>query len=180
MRTFEWAIEDIVAAYPDLNLDHIAAMAVALMKGDGPPCSFVVHVDGLDLRELAGETRFVLNVTWSPQIQDAAERMERTEQRTPLVERAAIGLAVLLLSHFVFDSELEVFKQKDRADFRLPKRNQAVEISGTERAQELPRRVREKRRQVLQNAFGLDGHVIVCCFEPGRRVIQWSYYTQPE
>ncbi len=40
---FEWAIENIVAAHPDLYLEHCAVMAVALMsQQSAPPCEFVV------------------------------------------------------------------------------------------------------------------------------------------
>jgi hypothetical protein len=168
MRTFEWAIEDIVAAYPSLSLEHAAAMAVALMRRTGPPCRFVVQVDGLAIDEIGGDTQFVLEVTWSQETEVHAKRMERTEQRTPIVERAAIAVAALLLCHFVSGSDLEVLKQSARADYWLPEKHQAVEISGTEHWREIKSRRRQKRRQVLENIFGMDGHVLICGLKKAR------------
>jgi hypothetical protein len=139
-----------------------------------------VHVTGFEIDQLEGEMEFIVNVLWGPQTEALAARMERTEQRTPIVERAAIALAALLLCHLVSDSDLEVLKQGDRADYWLREKHLAVEISGTERARQLPRRRREKRRQVLENAYGMDGYAIICCFEDGRRIVEWSYHSQPE
>jgi hypothetical protein len=180
MQTFTWPIEDVLAAYPSLSLEHAAAMAVVLMRGTDPPCRFVVYVDGLEIDEIGRETQFALEITWNQETEARAKRMERTEQRTPIVERAAIALAALLLCHFLPGSGLEVLKQGDRADYWLKEKHQAVEITGTEHQREIATRRRRKRRQVLENAFGMDGHVIICCFEEGQRSIQWSYHSQAE
>jgi hypothetical protein len=43
MRVFEWAIEDIIVAHPELYLEHCALMAVALMSRQSVrPCEFRV------------------------------------------------------------------------------------------------------------------------------------------
>ena len=61
MRTFEWAIEDIVDAHPGLYLDHFAVMAVALMsRVSQMPCEFVVECEGFNLPDLEGETQFLI------------------------------------------------------------------------------------------------------------------------
>ena len=47
MQTFEWAIEDIIAAHPNLYLEHCAVMAVALMSHlSASPCEFSVECEG--------------------------------------------------------------------------------------------------------------------------------------
>jgi hypothetical protein len=58
MRTFEWAIEEIVDAHPGLYLDHFAVMAVALMsRVSQMRCEFVVDCEEFDLPDLEGETQ---------------------------------------------------------------------------------------------------------------------------
>jgi hypothetical protein len=93
MQTFEWVIEDIVAAYPALSLDEDAAMAVALTRHAPAPCDFLVEVDGFDLADLGKEKRFVLRLIWNAETMTRAERIERTKQRTPIVERGAVAVA---------------------------------------------------------------------------------------
>jgi hypothetical protein len=180
MRTFEWAIEDITAAYPSLCLDEFAAMAVTLMRQSASPCDFLVRVEGFDVVDLDGDKEFIVRVKWSAETETVANRVERTRQRTPIVEGAAVALAALLLAHMLKDSDLEVMRRQERADYLLTKLNCAVEISGSERARELPRRIREKRRQVRENVLGLDGYVVICSFEAGQGLIHWSYHPQSE
>lgn len=93
-RTFDWAIEEILPAHPDLYLEHCAAMAVAVMsRHSGTPCEFGAECDGLSLPEIgvdaASETKFLMRVAWSRQTASVAERIWQTEQRPPVVERAA-------------------------------------------------------------------------------------------
>lgn len=178
MRTFEWAIEDVIAAYPDLGVDDYAGMAVALMKQAGQPCEFKVRISGFDIGELEGDSEFLLHVIWDSRTEVAADRIERTRQRPQIVEGGAIGLALLLFAHLVQNSELYVTVVKDRADYWLPRLYRALEISGTEKRRELPRRYRVKRRQVRENSQGWDGYVVLCCFAETERAIQWSYHPQ--
>ena len=180
MKISEWAIEDVITAYPGLSFGEFAAMAVAVMKEMARPCDFLVEVQSFDFADLDGESQFILRVTWNPDTDGTAERVVRTRQQTPIVEGAAIALAALLLAHMIKGSDLEVMKRQHRADYLLTHLQCALELSGTERARELPARQREKRRQLLQNILGLDGYVVVCCFEEGHRVIRWSYHLQPE
>ena len=120
MRTFEWAIEDVMDAYPAMSLEHAAAMAVALMRNTGSPCRFAVFVHGFEIETLDGDSQFALEIAWNAKTEANARRMERTEQRKPIVERAAIAVAALLISHLIPDSDLEVLKQSERADYWLP------------------------------------------------------------
>lgn len=138
------------------------------------------ELDELSIGDLDGESQFVLDISWSAKTESNALRMERTEQRRSIIERAAIAVAALLISHLIHDSPMEVLKQADRADYWLPRRHEAVEISGTEHAGEIARRRCEKVRQVLENPYGMGGHVVICCFDESHRAVQWSYHSQPE
>jgi hypothetical protein len=181
MRTFEWPIEDIVAAHPGLYLDHHAVMAVALMsRVSQSPCEFVVQCEGFSPPALGDETSFLLRVSWVEQTALAAERVWRTEQPKPIVERAAVALAALLFARLIPGGRLRVTKEGDRADFWLPRSRRALEISGTEQSEELSRRQREKKAQMLANTKGWNGYAFVCCFSPAHRLIRWSYHTQEE
>ena len=180
MRTFEWAIEDIIDAYPLLGLDDYAAMAVALLRREPPPCEFLVQIQGFTIDDLESEDQFNLNVTWNPRTRARAERLERTKQRASIVEGAAVAMTALLISHLIKDSDWGVTLRGDGPDYWLPRLKHALEITGTERFAELARRRREKKRQVLGNARGWDGYVVLCCFAEPRRLIQWIHYSQQE
>ncbi|MBI1831300.1 MAG: hypothetical protein HYR84_07620 [Planctomycetes bacterium] len=180
MQTFEWAIEDIGAAYPHLSLDHCAAMAVALMKPIARPCGFLVRIRGFDIADLEGTTEFGLSVTWTSHTENMAQRLKNTEQQKPIVERAAVALAALLFAHHVPDSFLTVAMEGERYDYRLPKLREGLEVSGTERFDELESRVKEKRAQLVANPRGWNGFVVVCCFAQASPLIQWNHYSQME
>jgi hypothetical protein len=181
MRTFEWPIEDIVAAHPDLYLDHHAVMAVALMsRQSASPCEFLVECEGFSPPALEGDTSFILRVAWNEQTAVTAERVWLTEQPTPIIERAAVALAALVFPHLIRDGQMRVTARGQRADYWLPRLGCALEISGTEQSRELPRRHREKTAQMLANPWHWNGYVFVCCFSADRRLIRWSYHTQEE
>jgi hypothetical protein len=181
MRTFEWAIEEIVAAHPGLYLEHHAVMAVALMSRlSRSPCAFLVECEGFSPPDLEGETSFLVRVAWEEQTALRAERMLRTEQPKPIVERAAVALAALLLARLIRGGQLRVTNEGERADYWLWRLRRALEVSGTEQSRELPRRQREKAAQMLANPRRWNGYVVVCCFDAARPVIRWSYHTREE
>jgi hypothetical protein len=122
MQSFEWAIEDIVAAHPDLYLEHCAVMAVALMSRDSaPPCEFLVECEGFCPPDLEGAPHFTLHVGWDEQTAMTAARVWGTEQPRPIVERGAVALAALAFAHLIPDGQLRVTKQGERADYWLPR-----------------------------------------------------------
>lgn len=179
MRTLAGAIEDILAAHPGLYLEHHAVMAVALMsRVSRSPCEFRVECEGFSPPDLEGDTTFLLRVSWDGRTALAAQRMWRTEQPRPVVERAAVALAALLFARLIPDGRLRVTNEGERADYWLPRVRRALEISGTEQARELPRRQREKTAQMLANPRRWGGYVFVCCFGARQRVIRWSYHAQ--
>ncbi len=181
MLAFEWPIEDVEAAHPGLYLEHHAIMAVALMsRHSAPPYEFLVECEGFCPNHLEGEKQFMVGVSWGERMARASERIWRTEQPKPIVERAAVALAALVFPHLLPDSRLRVTTVGDRADYWLPRLRCGLEISGTEHERELARRQREKKKQLLANSRGWDGYVFVCRFGPGRGQIRWSYHTQEE
>jgi hypothetical protein len=181
MRTFEWPIEDIVAAHPGLYLEHCAVMAVALMSRlSEPPCQFRLQCEGFNLPDLEGESGCLLRVRWAEETGIKAERVWRTEQPRPIVERAAVALAGLAFAHLVPGGQLRVTDQGDRADYWLPRLRCALEISGTEHMHEFSRRHREKVIQMLANPRHWSGYVFVCCFSAANRLIRWSYHGWEE
>src|SRR5437764_617551 len=76
---FEWAIEEILDCHPNLYLDYMAVMAVAVMaRRSKSPCEFMVRCKGFTPPALEGAAEFVLRVTWSPQTEASARRVRRT------------------------------------------------------------------------------------------------------
>jgi hypothetical protein len=181
MRTFEWAIEDIGAAHPDLYLDHFVVMAVAVMSRlSASPCEFLVECAKFCPPDLEGENRFLLRVAWNDETAEAAARIWLTEQSKVIVEHAAVALAALALARLIPDGAMRVSELGDRADYWLTRLGCALEISGTEHHAEVSRRQREKTAQLLANPRQWDGYVFVCCFSAASRLIRWSYHTQGE
>ena len=181
MGAFEWPIGDIVIAHPSLYLDHCAVMAVALMSRlSQSPCEFKVECEGFSPPDLNGESEFALQVAWDDRLLVKAQRLARTEQRTPTVERAAVALAALCFAHLIPHGGMRVTDTGDRADYWLPSLQLALEISGTEHEREVPRRRREKVAQMLDNPRGWNGYVFVCCLSSVCRRIAWSYHKQED
>jgi hypothetical protein len=179
MRTFEWAIEDIIAAHPNLYLEHCAVMAVALMSRlSASPCEFAVECEGFSPPAMSGETAFHLRVLWNEQTALKAQRIWQTEQSRSIVERATVGLAALLFAKLIPEGQMRVTREGDRADYWLPRLQCALELSGTENPRLLLRRHREKIVQVLSNPLGWSGYVVVSCFSASQRVIRWSHHEQ--
>jgi hypothetical protein len=172
-------MEDIVAAHPDLYLEHCAVMAVALMgQQSTSPCEFAVECEGLTPLALGREASFLMQVSWTGQTVLKAQRVWRTEQRKSIVERAAVALAALLFAHLIPDGQMRVTREGERADYWLPRLQCALEVSGTGYRRELPRRHREKVTQVLSNPLRWNGYVVICCLAAPPRPIRWTYHTQ--
>ncbi len=178
MKTVESMIEDIIAAHPDLYLEHCAVMAVALMSRKSlKPYEFMVTCEGLNLSSNV-EKSLLLRVSWDEFTAAKAHRMWQTEQRKAIAERAAVALGALLFAKLVPEAKMRVTRLGERADFWLPRLQCALEVSGTESHSELSRRHREKIVQVLSNPLQWNAHVIVCCFDAPHGYIEWSYHEQ--
>lgn len=180
-QVFEWAIEEIVPAHPHLYLEHCAAMAVAVMSralngGAEAGYELTVECHGFSPPTLDGATAFAVRVCWTEETAVRAARILLTEQRSPIVERAAVALAALLFAKLIPDGELRVTRIGEHADYWLPILHAALEVSGTEQARELNRRHREKAAQVLSNPVGWPGYALVCCFGSTQGLVRWSYH----
>ncbi|HZU34825.1 MAG TPA: hypothetical protein VFA18_02890, partial [Gemmataceae bacterium] len=77
-------------------------MAVALMgRLSSPPCEFRLQCEAFNLPDLEGESTCLLRVRWADETALKAERVWRTEQPKPIVERAAVALAGLAFAHLL-------------------------------------------------------------------------------
>jgi hypothetical protein len=179
MQIFEYAIEGITAAHPNLYLEHCVVMAVALMsQHSAPPCEFVVECEAIDIPALEGQNEFLLRVAWSELTAFKAQRVWQTEQSKSIIERAAVALAALLFARLVPDGQMRVTREGERADYWLPRLNCALEISGTTQQRQFSRRHREKVSQALSNPLRWNGYAITCCFTKQQRLIRWTYHQQ--
>lgn len=173
-------MNDVFAAHPDLYLEHCAVMAIALLApASQASCRFRVQCKNISAPDLEPNCAIDLDIRWTTELLSKSRRVRRTEQRKPMIERAAIAIAALLFSHFVPDSQIRVTRQGERADYWLPQIQCALEVSGTENASEVARRHRMKTKQVLENPLGWNGYVVICCFDERERRIEWSFHEQP-
>jgi hypothetical protein len=175
------AIEEVAAWYPRLFLEpHLVAFVAVTGQYSVPPAAFQVECERLasHLREAATPLR--LEVAWSEETIDKAERLRATLQSRPLVELAAVAVGLLLAHRVLGLGSLDVTRHGDRADYRSPSKRRVLEFSGTERLAELGRRHREKVKQARANPFGWDAYVVVCAFcEEGHRV-RLSFHRSEE
>ena len=146
MQALDAAIEEIIAGHPNLYLEHCLVMCVALMSKYSPsPCEFVVECSGFQLPSFGEDAIFRFRVAWGKETTEKAQRIMETEQIKPIVERAAIALTALLFAKLVEDGEMRVTGYGESADYWLPRKKLAIEISGTQNPRYLSRRHREKR-----------------------------------
>src|SRR5262245_6881307 len=116
-------------------------MTVAILDRLAPAApEFVVECEGFCPPALAGDPVFRLRVAWADSTARKADRVRRTEQPRPIVERAAVGLAALAFAKLLPAAQMRVTRQGDRADYWLPRLRCALEISGTQHGRELRRR----------------------------------------
>jgi len=120
MRTFYWVIEDVVAAHPNLYLEHCAVMACALMRRQTTAAGqFLVECEGFSPPTLAGERQFQVEVAWGEQTAVKADRVWYSEQAKAIMERAAIALAALAFAKLIPGGDMRVTMQGERADYWL-------------------------------------------------------------
>lgn len=177
MPTFQCTIEQIADWHPRLFLEpHIVACVAVMTPYSTSPATFDVECQNIASEWLGEATRFGLEISWSEETAQKAERLRSTMQVKPLVEMAATILALILVHRIVNLGQLDVTNYGDRADYRSLDVPSVVEISGTESLSELARRHREKVVQALANPLGLDAYIIVCAFSAKGHRIRFSYY----
>jgi hypothetical protein len=171
-RLFRCAIEDIVQWHPYLYAEPYAVAFVAVTgRYSVSPASFLVECQDVESRWLGKAHQFTLEVSWTEETIDKAERLRATLPIRSLVEYAAVAVALVLVHRVVSLGTLNVIQHGGRADYRSTLVQRVLEISGTESLAELGRRHREKVTQALANPFRWDAYVAVCAFcDEGHRV----------
>ena len=171
-RTLRCALEDVAEWHPNMFLTgHLVACAAVLGNYSESPATLEVQCENVESTWLGPESSFLLEVSWGEELDAEAARLRVTVQSRPLVEYAAVALALILVNRVVPLGPLEAMKHGDRADYWSPTANQVLEVSGTETLAELGRRHREKVAQAKANPYGWEAHVVVCAFsEQGHRI----------
>jgi hypothetical protein len=159
---------------------HIVAFVAVANHYSRSPARFDATCDNVRSRWLGKATEFRLEVSWHPDTAEKAERLRTTMQSGPLVELAAVALALILARRVVPLGRLDVTDYGARADYRTRKRRLVLEISGTEAPAEFERRHREKVTQARNNPFGWDAYVVVCGFSSSGHRIRFSKHSVME
>jgi hypothetical protein len=171
-RVLRCAIEDLSEWHPYLYVEPYAVAFVAVTgRYSVSPANFLVECEGVTSRWLGKARRLTLEVSWTEETIDKAERLRATMPAHSLVELAAVAVALLLVHRVVPFGTLNVMEAGGRADYRSSVVRRVLEVSGTESLAELGRRRREKVAQALANPFRWDAGVVVCAFcDEGHRV----------
>ncbi len=109
--TLHCNIEDLVRWHPWFFLEQqiVACAAVLSSHGHGRPPA-VLDVDSFNVKSrwLSGAEQFRLEVTWSRETAERAERLRATVQSKPLVEMEATALAMVIAHHLLPLGQLDV------------------------------------------------------------------------
>ena len=182
LRTLRCNIEELARWHPWFFLEpHVVAFVAVLARYGRQPAVFDVDCFNVESPWLGDAVRFPMEVSWSPETAERAERIRATVQAKPLVEMAATALALVIAHHVVRLGQLDVTKYGDRTDFRSTRISCMLEVSGTEARSELARRHRKKVAQALRNPLGWDAYVVVCAFSSqGHRIrVSFHHVTEP-
>ena len=102
MRTFRSTIERISDWHPRLFLKlHTVACSSVMRLYLQPPAVFEVTCENIVSDWLGEEVQFKLEVSWSEETEEKAERLRATIQTKPIVEMAASSLAFILTPNIV-------------------------------------------------------------------------------
>jgi hypothetical protein len=174
-------IEAIQDWHPRLFLEpHIVACVAVLSQYSDSPAIMNVTCDDIESDRLSGETELQLELSWSSETQEKANRLRATVQSNSLLEMASCALGFLLVHQILQAGQLDVTQYGNRADYRFLDASYVLEISGTERDSEFERRHRDKASQALANPLGWDAFVIVCAFSQEGHRIRFSFHRNEE
>src|SRR4051812_17768605 len=96
-RVLVCAIEDIHVWHPRMYLEaHAAAFVSVAGHYARMPARFRVECARVKSNWLAAAKQFTLEVAWTEATIDKAERLRATLQQKPLVELAAVAVALIL------------------------------------------------------------------------------------
>jgi hypothetical protein len=180
-RTLRCNIEDLARWRPWFFLEpQVVAFVAVLARYGWPPAVFDVDCFNVESPWLGDAVQFRLEVSWSSETAERAERLRATVQAEPLVEMAATALALVIAHHVVRLGQLDLTNYGDRTDFRSTRISCMLEVSGTETRSELARRHRKKVAQALRNPLGWDPYVVVCAFSSEGHRIRFSFHHVQE
>jgi hypothetical protein len=180
-RKLSCAIENLSAWHPHLYVEPYEVAFVAVTgQYSVSPGSFEVDCEGIESRWLGKARQLTLDVSWTEQTIDKAERLRTTMPTYSLVELAAIAVALVLVHQVVPLGALNVLDLGGRADYRSSVVRRVLEISGTEDLGQLRRRRREKVAQALANPFGWDAYVVVCAFTAQSLLVRFTGHRWEE
>ena len=158
-RLLRCAIEEVADWHPHLYVEPCVVAFVAVAgRYSASPAPFDVECGNIASRWLGKSTECRLEVFWQDETAEKAARLRATMQASPLVELAAVALALILGNRVVPLGRLFVTDRGDRADYHARKRKAVLEVSGTEVPAELGRRHREKVAQAQDNPFGSEAY----------------------
>jgi hypothetical protein len=180
-RTLRCAIEQVADWHPTLFVEpHVVAFVAVASQYSRPPARFEVECVNIASHWLGHAVECRLEVTWHQDTAEKAERMRATMQAGPLVELASVALALILVKRVLPLGRLDVTAYGARADYRARKRKLVLEVSGTQVADELGRRHREKVAQARDNPFGWEACVVVCGFSLNGHRVRFSRHPIEE
>jgi hypothetical protein len=181
VRTLQCSLEELSEWHPWFFLEpHVVACAAILSQLGQPPALFDVDCMNVRSKWLGDDDRFRLELAWLEETAIKGRRLKSTVQSKPIVEMAAIGLALVIVHHVLSLGQLDVTSYGDRTDFRSTEFRCMLEVSGTEAREELDRRHRRKVAQALRNPLGWNAYVVVCAFSSQGHRIRVSYHRIQE
>jgi hypothetical protein len=131
-RVLRCAIEEVAAWHANLYVEpHVAAFVAVAGQYSPSPALFAVECANITSRWLARSAECRLEVSWTDDTAEKAARLRATMQANPLVELAAVALALVLGRRLVPLGPLLVTDHGERADYRARKRRAVLEVSGT-------------------------------------------------
>src|SRR5262245_31421464 len=108
-RLLRCAVEEVADWHTRLFLEpHIVGCVAVLSRYSESPAVLDVECVDLASRWLRGTTDFRLEVSWREETAEKADRLRSTMQEKPLVEVAAIALAMVLAHRVVPLAPLDV------------------------------------------------------------------------
>jgi hypothetical protein len=156
-----YRLEDIGQHHP-IGASVFVPFAIARLRAetDAPEATLTVRL--LDVM-VAGETQRKLRLSWSA---ESTPAQPLAVQSRTVTEWAACGVACVVVSLYAGLRMREVSGDGDRFDYWVDKdeREYGLEVSGTTTA-DLESRHRMKVRQLRENPYGVDGHVVVVGFD---------------
>jgi hypothetical protein len=180
-RLLSCAIEEVADWHANLFVEpHTVAFVAVAGQYSRSPALFNVECGNIVSRWLGKAAECRLEVSWQDETAEKAARLRATMQSVPLVELAAVALALILTNRVVPLGRLFVTDHGDRADYRARKRKAVLEVSGTEIPAELGRRQREKVAQARENPFGWQAYVVVCAFSAGGHRVRFTRHPLEE